>query len=159
MKKVAAGLLASTLLLLPLSADAAVSTKTDKSGTTTYISRVNLNNPWDSVEMRYASGKSVPTLKLTRIESTYHLFSDKAQLVIDNTVSDLKLIDSYRHRQSEFGTRYTSTGVFEFTPTQIASLQTAKKVSLQVPFSNTNTITWKVSEKILNEWKDILAKG
>lgn len=159
MKKVAAGLLASALLLLPLSANASVSTKTDKSGTTTYISRVNFSGPWDSVEMRYATEKSSPTMKLTKIDSTYYLFSDKAQLIIDDAVSDLKLIDSYRNLQSQFRTRYTSSGVFEFTPTQIASIQNAKKVELRLPFYNTSTITWKVSEKVLNEWKEVLAKG
>lgn len=159
MKKVAAGLLASTLLLLPLSANAAVSAKVDKSGTTTYISQLNYRGPWDSVEVRYAKEKSLPTLTLTKTDSTYYLFSDKAQLITDGAVSDLKLFDTYRNRHTEFRTRYTSTGIFEFTPAQIAGIQNANKVELRLPFYNTSTITWKVSEKVLKEWKETFTKG
>ncbi|GMB01547.1 hypothetical protein PIPA1_43460 [Pelosinus sp. IPA-1] len=35
----------------------------------------------------------------------------------------------------------------------------AKKVSLQVSFYNRSDIIWKVSDKVLNEWKDVLANG
>lgn len=157
MKK-ATGFLLSALLLFPLSANAAIDTKVDQSGTTTYISQVNFNGPWDSVKLQYAKEKSLPTITLSLTDTsylnnpTYYLFSDKTQLVIDGAVSDLKLVDTYRDRASDLG-------IFEFTPVQIASIQNAKKVSLQVSFYNKSDITWKVSDKVLNEWKDVLTKG
>ncbi|WP_425058191.1 hypothetical protein SCACP_28400 [Sporomusa carbonis] len=117
------------------------------------------SGPWDSVKVQYAKEKSTPAITLTRIDSTYYLFSDKAQLVTDDAVSDLKLIDTYRNRHTDFRTRYTSSGVFEFTAAQIAGIQNAKKVELRLPFYNTNTITWKVSEKVLNEWKEMLTRS
>lgn len=158
MKKVAAGFLASALLLLPLSANASVSTKVDKSGTTNYISQVNFTGPWDSVKVQYAKEKSLPTLTLTLTDSSYltnpiyYSFSDNTQLIIDGAVSNLKLIDTYRDRDDDLG-------IFKFTPAQIASIQNAKKVSLRVSLYNTDTITWKVSEKVLNEWKEVFTKG
>jgi hypothetical protein len=157
MKKVT-GFLLSALLLFPLSANAAVDTKVDQSGTTTYISQVNFNGPWDSVKLKSAKEKSLPTITLSLADPsylknpTYYLFSDKTQLLIDGAVSNLKLVDTYRDRASDLG-------VFEFTPTQIASIQNAKKVSLQVSFYNKSNITWKLSEKLLNEWKEVLTKG
>lgn len=157
MKK-ATGFLLSALLLFPLSANAAINTKVDNSGANTYISQVNFNGPWDSVKLQYAKEKSLPTITLSLADPsygnnpTYYLFSNKAQLVIDGAVSDLKLVDTYRDLASDLG-------IFEFTPAQIASIQNAKKISLKVPFYNKSDITWKVSDKILNEWKDVLTKG
>jgi len=157
MKKFA-GILLSALLLVPLSANAAVSTQTDKSGDTTYVSQVNYSGPWDSVKLQYAKDRSLPTLTLTRTDSsylnnpTYYLFSDKAQLVTDDAVSNLKLIKTYRNIADDLGT-------FEFTPAQIAGIQNAKTVSLRVTADNNNTIRWQVPEKVVKEWKEILAKG
>jgi len=156
MKK-ATGFLLSALLLFPLSANAAIDTKVDQSGTTTYISQVNFNGPWDSVKLKYAKEKSLPTITLSLADPsgnnpTYYLFSNKTQLVIDGAVSDLKLVDTYRDRASDLG-------IFEFTPAQIAGIENAKKVSLRVSFYNKSDITWKVSDKVLNEWKDVLTKG
>lgn len=157
MKKVA-GFLLSAMLLVPLSANAAVSTQTDKSGATTYMSQVNYSGPWDSVKLQYAKDSSLPTLTLARTDSsyvnnpTYFLFSDKTQLVTDNIMSDLKLIDTYRNIADDLG-------VFEFTPAQIAGIQNAKTVSLRVTAYNNNTIRWQVPDKVVKEWREILAKG
>jgi len=157
MKKFA-GILLSALLLVPLSANAAVSTQTDKLGDTTYVRQINYSGPWDSVKLQYVKGKSLPTLTLTRTDSsylnnpTYYLFSDKAQLVTDDVVSNLKLIKAYRNIADDLGT-------FEFTPAQIASIQNAKTVSLRVPAYNNNTIRWQVPEKVAKEWKEILTQG
>lgn len=158
MKKLAAGFLASTLLLFPLSANASVSTKEDKSGTTAYTSQVKFSGAWDSVKVQYLKGKSLPTLTLTLTDPayltnpTYNLFSDKTQLTTDDAVSDLQLTDTYRNRDGDLG-------IFAFTPAQIVSIQNAKEVSLRVSFSNTNPITWKVPDKVLNEWKEVFTKG
>ncbi|SDD67739.1 hypothetical protein [Sporomusa acidovorans] len=154
MKKVA-GILVTASLLFSLSADAAVSTKVNKDDTTTYISQTYLSGPWDSIKVQYTKEKSLPTITLSIADPsynnpTYYLFSDKTTLVIDGVVSDLKLVDTYRDRNNDLG-------IFEFTPAQIASIQSAKKVSLRVSFYNKNTLTWKVSEKMVNDWKEVFA--
>jgi hypothetical protein len=64
----------------------------------------------------------------------------------------LKLLDTYRDRDSDLG-------IFEFTPAQIASIQNAKTVSLRVSSYNNFATTWKVSNKVLNEWKEVFTKG
>lgn len=157
MKKIA-GIFLSAMLLVPLSANAAVSTQTDKSGNITYVSQVNYSGPWDSVKLQYDKDRSFPTLTLARTDSsyvnnpTYFLFSDKAQLVIDNSVSDLKLIDTYRNIADDLG-------IFEFTPSQIASIKNAKTVSLRITAYNNSTIDWQVPNKMVREWQEILAKG
>ena len=154
MKKLA-GIIASALLMFPLSAYASVGTQVDNSGTTTYISEVNNSGPWDSVKLE--SGKK-PTISLTLADPasfnnpTYYLFSDKTQLVVDGEVSNLKLNETYRGRDGD-------VGVFDLTPDQIASIKDAKKVSLQVSFYNTFDINWTVSEQMLVEWKEVLSKG
>lgn len=156
MKKVA-GFIVSALLLFPLSADASVNTQKDNSGTTTYISQVNYSGPWDSVKLQAGKEKTLPIITLTLADPsfnnpTYHLFSDKTQLVADGKASNVKLNETYRNREGD-------VGIFELTPAQIASIQNAKKVSLRVSFYNTSDINWNVSEKVLNEWKEVLGKG
>ncbi|HML35143.1 hypothetical protein [Sporomusa sphaeroides] len=110
------------------------------------------------MEIRYTNGKIVPTLTLTKTDSRDYLFSDKAQLITDEVASDLKLMATYRN-PTGYRTQTSSLGRYELTPEQIARIQNAKKVSLQVSFRNTSTITWKVSEKVLNEWKEVLSQG
>ncbi|HWR42815.1 hypothetical protein [Sporomusa sp.] len=156
MKKIA-GILVSTFLLLPLSADASIITKVNPSSAATYVSQVTNTGPWNSVEVRYTNGKTLPTLTLTKTDSRDYLFADKAQLVTDEVASDLKLIATYRN-PTGYRTQTSSLGRYEITQEQIASLQNAKNVSLQVSFRNSSTITWKVSEKVLNEWKEVLSK-
>jgi len=158
MKKLAAGFLVSTLLLSPFPANASVGTTVDKSGTT-YISQVYQRGPWYSVKVQYPGENSSPTLTLVLPDPPYlgdtpppyYLFSEQTQLITDDVISDLKLLDTYRDNND--------LGIFEFTPTQIASIQNAKKVSLRVSFYNSNTIRWKVPEKVLQEWKEVFTKG
>ncbi|SDD67766.1 hypothetical protein [Sporomusa acidovorans] len=157
MKQIA-GILVSSLLLLPLAADASISTKANSSNTSTYVSQITNTGPWSSIRVQYTNDKTLPILTLTKTDSRDYLFSDRTQLVTDGVASDLKLMATYRN-PTGFRTQTSSLGRYEFTPTQIASIQNAKNVSLQVSFRNTSTITWKVSEKVLNEWKEILARG
>ncbi|HWR08307.1 hypothetical protein [Sporomusa sp.] len=156
MKKIA-GVLVSTFLLLPLSADAFIITKANPSSATTYVSQVTNTGPWNSVEIQYTNEKALPTLTLTRTDSRDYLFADKTQLITDGVASDLKLTDTYRN-PTGYRTQTSSLGRYEFTPEQIASILNAKNVSLQVSFRNSNTMTWKVSEKVFNEWKEVLSK-
>lgn len=154
MKKVT-WIMMSLFLMLPLSASAADSTTADKSGMVSYVSQVNRTGPWSSVKTQYADGKA--SLELTKSDTTYYLFSNKAQMIIDGTVSDLILTDTFRGSQ-EFRAQYDSYGVFEFSPAQIAQIKDAQNVSLVVTFKNSSPISWKVPGKVLNEWKEILTK-
>lgn len=156
MKKITTWALASALLVFPLTANASINTKVDH-GVTTYISqeRINVSN---SIELRKASNQSLPTITLGITDYTPYFFSDRAQLIIDDTVSDLKLIDTYRN-QTQYRSHVNSRGIYEFTSSQINALKNAKNVSIRTNSYFNPTTTWKVPGKILNEWKEVLAKG
>lgn len=147
--------LATVILMLPLSANASVSTNVH-SGTTTYVSTVG-NSTWSLVELQSVPDKSLSTLMLVIKGSTNSLFSNKAQLITDGVVSNLKLTDTYKNPTNN-KSQEESHGVFELTPTQADSIKQAKEISLKVTFSGDRPITWKVPEKIMKEWKEILAK-
>jgi competence transcription factor ComK len=148
--------LATAFLMLPLSANASVSTNVH-SGTTTYVSTIR-NTTWSLVELRSVPNKSLSTLNLGIKGSTNHLFSNKAQLITDGVVSNLKLTDTYRNPTNN-KSQEESHGVFRLNPTQVDSIKQAKEISLKVTFYGNRPIIWKVSEKMLKEWNEVLAKN
>ncbi len=149
-------ILASALLLFPLTANASVSTKVD-SGVTTHISQTR-TNPWSSFELRKENDQSLPTVTLKLTDYTPYFFSNNTQLITDGAVSDLKLLDTYRN-QTQFKSLVNSIGTYQLSSSQINAIKEAKNVSIRTVSYNNPTTTWKVSGKILKEWQEVLAKN